>query len=1107
MPGSIRRSQIDRRRVTTARVMIAVVAASLLPLALMPAHADSPVLSGSIACEPQGGKVVTWTVKNSETESGTNRTMIVEAFSVSAGSVNGLTVGQVLPPLPGAGSSISATSAFPVDATGPVTLSVTVRWVDALGNAAGPQNEVHADTVDLGSVVCQDNLTCGSFATGWTETKIDPPREGTITVAGGSITVSNLTDDTFDWSSTIGIDAVFVKGGSSGSSFYRYDPPAESFGDTGLGVPQPSNNGISHISFCWDADPGLRIVKTADAAVVSAGDPAGFTIVVSNPGSSAVRDVTLSDPLPAGLSWSVAPAVAGCSITGGTLACTSRTLNPGDTLTVHVSAPTDDGACGPHPNVATATASNHSTVTDDATVTVRCPDIRILKTAPADEVSSGETIAYDIEVANIGSGSAKDVTVRDVLPVGFEWTIDPAVPGCAITDGTLACTFASMGPGTSISIQVQSPADADDCGLHDNEATAGASNEPASALDNNSAGPVGVVVNCADIDIDKQADDASVSAGEDIGFTVTVTNRGTGPATGVTVTDVLPAAAGLHWRIDGGSAAGTCSISSGTLTCAPGTVGAGQSLSVHITSGTTAGSCGTIDNTARVTTTNDGTDAAFATTTVECASLRVTKTADDDWVSSSQTIGFTVTAFNEGPGRALNAVLTDQLPGAFAWTVSPPVAGCVIADGTLTCRIGTIDAGESFGVHIEAASSSDDCGRYDNVAGVSASNTASAFARDTTEVRCATINVEKVEDAPAVTAGQDIGFLIVVTNSGDGDAFGVTLTDQLPVNAGLDWTIDGGSGAAACSIGAGALSCSFGTLRLGNVRTVHITSPTNGLSCGTIDNTATVSTTNAGSDEDGASVSVECPVGIDLVKEGDALAHRGDTVTYTMSVTTTTLTPLTDVTLIDPICDEDPVLGQGDDGDLVLEAGETWVFTCTHLVTAGDPDPLPNTASVSGIGNDQTVSDEDDHLVDLIAPDITIDKTVTPVSGTPGTPVTYTYVVTNTGDTTLFEVEVTDDVLGAVGTIPALAAGDSVTLTQSSVLGAAAITNIGTASGEDILGLRVSDSDPATVTVVLGRRLVRTGGGPSGWLAGTLLLAAGMTLVIAGRRKSKRARI
>jgi hypothetical protein len=105
----------------------------------------------------------------------------------------------------------------------------------------------------------------GTFGGGqtWLEAKQDPPGNGTITVAGfGTITVSNFVQSasgvpgSFNWSSTFGIDAVLVKAGSDKHNLYVYAASAgaaESTGDTGLEPQAGSGNGISHISFCYDA--------------------------------------------------------------------------------------------------------------------------------------------------------------------------------------------------------------------------------------------------------------------------------------------------------------------------------------------------------------------------------------------------------------------------------------------------------------------------------------------------------------------------------------------------------------------------------------------------------------------------------------------------------------------------------------------------------------------------------------------------------------------------------------------------------------------------------------------------------------------------------------
>ena len=69
--------------------------------------------------------------------------------------------------------------------------------------------------------------------------------------------------------------------------------------------------------------PSLALVKTADAAIVQAGSPIGFTMTATSTGPGVAKTVMLTDVLPvgSGLSWSVSPANAACSIASGTLSC------------------------------------------------------------------------------------------------------------------------------------------------------------------------------------------------------------------------------------------------------------------------------------------------------------------------------------------------------------------------------------------------------------------------------------------------------------------------------------------------------------------------------------------------------------------------------------------------------------------------------------------------------------------------------------------------------------------------------------------------------------------------------------------------------------------
>jgi uncharacterized repeat protein (TIGR01451 family) len=474
--------------------------------------------------------------------------------------------------------------------------------------------------------------------------------------------------------------------------------------------------------------------------------------------------------------------------------------------------------------------------------------------------------------------------------------------------------------------------------------------------------------------------------------------------------------------------------------------------------------------------------------------LTIQKTADAATVTAGGTIGFTITVTNGGPGTATNVVINDALPAGTGinWVENPDKAECSISGTpqTLTCTIGSLASGASFSVHVESPTTAGSCGTYPNTATASADNHPTVQAQASITVNCPTLSILKSTSTPTVNAGQPISYTITVSNAGPGTATGVSISDTLPGAANLSWTENPDK--AECSITSNVLTCSGITIPSGGSFSVTVTSPTDTADCGTYNNTATFNSTNDGTGSSGPiSITVACPppppppppaspaVGINIVKSGPTVAHVGDTITYTLTVTNTTSTPLATVVVTDPICSAAPVLLGGDVNlNALLDLGETWTYTCTHVVTASGPDPLPNTATAQGVGAGQIVSDTDSHSVDIIHPAINVVKSVSPTSGTPGTVLTYTYVVTNTGDTTLFDVSVDDDKLGHIGTIPTLEPGASVTLTKTTVLGNSNITNVVVAVGNDVLGQTVMKDDQVAVSIVLPLQLPKTGNNP-----------------------------
>jgi len=126
--------------------------------------------------------------------------------------------------------------------------------------------------------------------------------------------------------------------------------------------------------------------------------------------------------------------------------------------------------------------------------------------------------------------------------------------------------------------------------------------------------------------IAKAADALTVAAGSPIGFTISVGNNaapGTGAATAATVNDPLPGGSGVNWSISpayGGP--GTCAITgtapSQSLACQLGDLTGAALALVHVTSGTSASSCGTYSNTATASAQNNVSVAASAATVVPC---------------------------------------------------------------------------------------------------------------------------------------------------------------------------------------------------------------------------------------------------------------------------------------------------------------------------------------------------------------------------------------------------------------------------------------------------------------------------------------------------------
>jgi uncharacterized repeat protein (TIGR01451 family) len=789
-------------------------------------------------------------------------------------------------------------------------------------------------------------------------------------------------------------------------------------------------------------------------------------------------------------------------------------------------------------------------------------NLTITKSADVTTIGPNGLFTYTVTVTNTGNGQATGVVITDdlpnsLIPQSATFDVDPGTAGgtgtCDIATGDIVhCPGAGQGTitlGASnpnnqsdtvvVTIQVKT---GNTCRVLHNTASVDWAENP-SAGTPVSSNRVDVTVTGCSIAISKVASTVSPTAGSQFIYTILAESLDIQPVTNVTITDTIPANLSIvsaTYDVNPGAAGGTgnCSVSGQDVSCSVGTLagydtttGDGPDAVKVIITVQAPNTCVQIDNKAAVQWTENGTnppvESNTATVTVTgCApSLTLAKTGGD--VAYGQDITWTITVTNNGNADATNVAISDTLPAGFTFVSSNPGSPtCTEAGGVVSCNLGTIAGGQSTTVDI-TATAPDTCGPYTNtVTGTFGTEQTIPQATGSGDVTGCSPGLTLHKTGPgSVATGGNVAYTVTVGNTGNADSANVTVTDS--VDADLT-NVQATPSQGSCSVVGNAVSCDLGIIPAGGSATISISGTVPTGTCPAITNQAFIG--ELGSEivtttVTGCTTPPPPPTpGIQIVKGGPDTAHVGDTITYTFDVSLISGSPsLTNVSVTDPICDAGTLAGPtGDDGDSVLEQGETWGYTCTHVVTSSDPDPLPNTATVEGHSGGTTVTDDDSHEVDIVHPAIRIQKQARPQAGSPGDEITYTYTVTNTGDVTLFDISVDDDVIGHICDIASLAPGDSKECTATYTIpedSPAHIRNVAVAEGHDEWGVQVRDDDTQVIDFVLGQTITPTPTKtPPGGTAFTgsseliplsvvalMLLTAGTALLWVGRRRSRQA--
>ncbi|MBL8776714.1 MAG: DUF11 domain-containing protein [Acidimicrobiales bacterium] len=869
--------------------------------------------------------------------------------------------------------------------------------------------------------------------------------------------------------------------------------------------------------------PDLRVVKDDGTQTRTPGESYDYTVTVHNDGGVDATGVTLTDTLPAELTFEGATdggAHDGAPV-GGEVVWDLGTIAPGDARTVSVSvqvveplpngttqvvnraSAVDDGANGPDPTP----ANNSDTDTDTVDGTV---DVGVVKDDGTQTRTPGEEYTYSLAVTNDGDENAIDVALADTLPAGLSFVraSDGGTEDAGVVSWPLFDLDGNGGTTTrTVTVTVDDPLAAGiDLVENTTEVTAPADANP----DNDTDTDTDEIDAAPDLSVIKDDGETVASPGEQLTYTLTVTNRGDQGASGVALTDVLPAGVTFDSASDGGTEnAGLVSWPAVDL------AGDGATFTRTVTVIVDDPAApGVLELSNRADVADDGTNGPDPTPDDNSATdvdrtigdLRLVK---DDGVQTrtpGEAYTYTLTVFNDGGADVQGAQLVDTLPAEVVFDAASDGGthdGSSVG-GDVTWDLGTIAGGTSVSVTVDVHVRrslpngttqilNDAVVTHDEVDGP---DPTPGNNRDTDEDSTQSVidvGVVKDDGVQTRTPGEQFSYSLVVTNQGDQDAVDVTLTDTLPA-AGLAFVSASGGGiedAGVLTWPAFDLAGDGGTVTF--TVTVRVDDPL-AISIDNLDNRADVTTVGDVDPDNDTDHDVDLiDAAPDLsVRKDDAqtVVVEGQVLTYTLVVTNAGNQDAVDVDLADTL-PAGLTFVSASDGGTEDSGVVTWPAfdlpgggaTATRTVVATVDTPLA--ADVTSLLNTATVADDGTNGPDPTPDDnvgtdrddvgqaaIALAKTVyrghdggagcagsESVTGVNGRAVTYCFVVTNTGAVTLAPVTLVDGDLGIdqrdmtllSGDLTTLAPGDSTVLFFETTLDGD-LTNTASATGTPVDG-------------------------------------------------------
>ena len=819
----------------------------------------------------------------------------------------------------------------------------------------------------------------------------------------------------------------------------------------------PANNtAVDSISVTRLAQ--LAIEKEAAAPTVLAGNVLEYQITVSNSGPSSAEATVVGDALPMGVEIVPSSLAPGCSAPGNVITCDLGELLPGAAPVVFTYQVTFDPALINGTEIVNTAKADTITpqgepAEDDATVTVEtAADLEVVsKQVTPDPAIAGTTVTYTINVINNGPSVALNTVVSDDLPAGITAVAASLPAGCSVVGTDVECVLGTVEVDDPIAITFDALIDASVPDGDTLRNTASIGSDTMDPDDTNDSSFVDVAVEAvADVTIEKVANPSPVVPGEQITYTLTVTNLGPSNAQDVEVSDTTLAALD-PLTINASSTLGTCDA---TVLCTLGEMEPGVQT-VTITGDVLASVTAPIDNTANVGTSTtqpvDGApDSSSITTPVAPeADLAIDKTLDTLPAVPGQSVQYTITVTNPGPSDSQNVVVTDSVDPAITGLAADD-GSCSFTDQDLTCNVGTLAPG-TFTVVVTGVLDASFTGTLSNLASVTTDtpqgddtspDTASV---DEEVLPQADLELSKTATPDPVIAGEQVSYLITVVNNGPSTALDVVIDDVLP--AGL--TLDGvSSTVGACT----ALPCLLGEIPVGESGEVTVDATVDSAVLDLPANTATVTASTADPDPDDNAASADPEVDtlarLSTVKEltsGTPVA--GESVEWTITVTNAGPSDALNVNVADSV--------PSNLTNVVVESsqGGCVAFDCllgtipalsdaTITVTADLPaDTPPGTLENTAVTTSDTPDDDNTDDTSTASDETSTSADLSIVKSGPigevlkGRPVSWTLRVTNNGPSDAQGVVISDLLPAEVdlGTLEIVDGGLGCTLTGSDV--------------------------------------------------------------------------